>query len=216
MVLFPAVTLAPPLLQDVLGYTAYDSGMTLIPRGLATIASSFVVGRLVTRVDARLLILSGIVLTAAGFLIMAGISPQADNRLIMTAALVQGIGQGTFFVPVSTIAFATLAPHLRTEAAAASGLLRNMGTSVGVSVVAMTHSAGAYRAQSQLGENLTEGAFAARSLAPGVTAETELATLGQEIARQADLLAYVNTFQVMVVVCVLAVPLVLLLRPRRR
>ena len=220
MVLFPAVTMAPPILQEVLGYTAFDSGMTLVPRGLATIASSFVVGRLVARVDSRLLILIGIVLTAAGFLIMAGVSPQADNRLIMLAALVQGAGQGTFFVPISTIAFASLSPHLRTEGAAAAGLLRNMGTSVGLSLVAMTHSAGAYRAQSLIGENLTEGAFAARGLSPGGAAElstqTDLALLAREIARQADLLAYVNTFYLMALLCALAAPLLLLLRPPRR
>lgn len=219
MVLFPAVTLAPPILQEVLGYTAFDSGMSLIPRGLATIASSFVVGRLVSRVDSRLLILVGIALTAAGFLIMAGVSPQADNHLIMVAAFVQGIGQGTFFVPISTIAFATLAPGLRTEAAAATGLLRNMGTSVGVSLVAMVHSASAYRAQSLIGDNLTESAFAGRAMTPGgasdLSAQTDLAVLAREIARQADLLAYVNTFYLMAMLCALAVPLLLLLRPPR-
>jgi DHA2 family multidrug resistance protein len=194
--------------------------MTLIPRGAATIVSSFLVGRLVARMDSRLIILAGIVLTAAGFLIMAGLSPQADNRLIMFAAFVQGVGQGTFFVPISTIAFATLAPQLRTEAAAAFGLIRNMGTSVGVSLVAMMHSASAYRAQSLLGEHLTEEAFAGRALTPGgapdPAAQADLAVLARELARQADLLAYVNTFHLMAAVCAVAVPLLLLLRPPPR
>ena len=220
MVLFSSVSLAPPVLQELLGYSAFESGATLIPRGLATIAASFVVGRLVARIDSRLIILAGIVLTAGGFVIMAGISPQADNRLIMLAAFIQGLGQGTFFVPISTIAFATLAPHLRTEGAAAVGLIRNMGTSVGVSLVAMVHSAGLYRFESRLGENLTEDALAARSAAAGAVADptrpSDLLIMAREIARQADLLAYVNTFYLMAMLCAVAAPLVLLLRPPRR
>jgi DHA2 family multidrug resistance protein len=214
MVLFPSVTLAPPILQDVLGYTAFDAGATLIPRGLATIGASFIVGRLVAHVDSRLIILVGIALTAAGFLMMAGISPQADNRLMLAAAFVQGVGQGTFFVPISTIAFATLAPHLRTDAAAAMGLMRNMGTSIGVSVVTMMHSASAYRSQDILAQNITDDVMAARAIDVG--SQADLLALTRELARQADLLAYVNTFYLMALVCAAAVPLLFLLRPPRR
>ena len=137
LVLFSSVTLVPPILQELLGYPAFDSGVSLIPRGIATIVSSFLVGRLMGRVDARLIILAGMILTAAGLLMMAGVSPQADNRLVMMSSFIQGLGQGTFFVPVSTIAFSTLPPQLRTEGAAAMSVVRNMATSAGVSLVAM-------------------------------------------------------------------------------
>lgn len=214
LVLFSSVTMVPPILQQLLGYPAFDSGLTLIPRGLATIASSFLVGRLVGRVDSRLIILAGIGLTAAGLLIMAGVSPQADNRIVMASSLIQGLGQGTFFVPVTTTAFATLAPRLRTEGAAALGLIRNLGTSMGVSMVAMTQSAAAYRWRNVLAEHLgADGA--ALSVGPTPAGgEADLALLATELTRQAELIAYVDTYRVMALLCAFSAPLLLLLRTR--
>jgi len=220
LVLFSSVTLVPPILQGLMGYPAFDSGLTLIPRGVATILSAFLVGRLVARMDSRLILLAGMVLTAAGLLLMARISPLGDHRLIMTASFIQGLGQGTFFVPVATIAFTTLAPHLRTEAAAAMGLIRNLGTSMGVSIVAMMQSAGMRTSQERLSEHLTDEGFAARALQPGgavdPSLQSDLLLLARELARQADLLAYVNTFHFMALLCALPIPLLLLLRPRNR
>jgi DHA2 family multidrug resistance protein len=220
LLLFSSVTLVPPILQELFGYPAFDSGLSLIPRGVATILSAFVVGRLMGKVDSRLIVLSGLMFTAVGLYMMAGISPQADNRLIMTSSFIQGLGQGTFFVPVSTFAFATLAPTLRTEAAAALGLFRNLGTSMGVSLVAMVYSAGTYRSQSRIGDSVSPEAMAARALelggavAPG--SEADLLAVARELSRQADLVAYVNTFHFMILLCALAAPLLLLLRTRRR
>jgi DHA2 family multidrug resistance protein len=213
MVLFSAVTLAPPILQGVLGYPAFESGLTVLPRGAGTIASTFIVGRLMGRIDGRLIILVGIVLTAAGFVAMGGISPAGDNRLIMLASAIQGVGQGTFFVPVSTIAFATLAPRLRTDAAAAMGVIRNMGTSMGVSLVVAMQSANEMAARAALGAHLGEDVLAART---AEAASAELAVLARELARQADLVAYVNTFYFMAALCLLPLPVLLLLRLRGR
>ena len=107
------------MLQNLFGYPVVTTGMVLAPRGVGTMISMIVVGRLVGRVDARLLILAGLSLTAFSLWQMTGFSPTMDWRPLVVSGVVQGLGLGLVFVPLSTLAFATLEPRFRTDAAGA-------------------------------------------------------------------------------------------------
>ncbi len=94
-----------------------------------------VVGRIMHKIDARILVAIGFLLTAQSLYTMASFTLQMDNWLILSSGVIQGLGMGMVFVPLSTVAFATLDPHQRTDAASLFSLVRNLGSSIGLSIV---------------------------------------------------------------------------------
>jgi DHA2 family multidrug resistance protein len=138
---------------------------------------------------------------------------------IISTGIVQGIGLGFIFVPLSTIAFATLAPRYRNEGTAMFSLIRNIGSSVGISLVMTVLGHEIQQSHAALSTNITP--FSEALQAPGVpslwnlSTELGLAALDAEVTRQAVTIAYLNDFRFMMYLCLLAVPLLLLLRSPR-
>src|SRR5262249_16623169 len=132
--------LLPLLMQNALNYPVETAGWALAPRGVASLASSYLVGQLVGKVDARLLVGFGLAMCAVSFWQMSGLSPDMDTGLIVVSGLVQGFGSGFIFIPLSTMAFATLEPRLRAEATGFYNLARNLGGSVGISAVVAAYT----------------------------------------------------------------------------
>ena len=155
IILLAGLALLPPMLQNLFGYPVVTTGMVLAPRGVGTMISMIVVGRLVGRVDARILIFAGLSLTAYSLWQMTGFSPAMDWRPLVVSGVVQGLGLGLVFVPLSTLAFATLEPRFRAEAAALFSLVRNIGSSVGISIVATMLAHNMVAARSDLVSKLT-------------------------------------------------------------
>jgi DHA2 family multidrug resistance protein len=133
---------------------------------------------------------------------------------------VQGIGLGFIFVPLSTMAFATLAPRYRNEGTAMFSLIRNIGGSVGISLVMTVLGHQAQSSHAALSENISPYRDALQ--VPGVPQlwswSTELgrAALDAEVTRQAWTIAYLNDFRLLMYLIVLAAPLLLLLRSPHR
>ena len=117
MMLLAGLALLPPLLQSLFGYSVLQSGFLTAPRGVGTLVSMIVVGRLVGKVDARLLVFVGIALMALSLWQMSGFSLEMDQRPIIVSGVVQGLALGFLFVPLNTIAFGTLDAKFRTTAA---------------------------------------------------------------------------------------------------
>jgi DHA2 family multidrug resistance protein len=138
---------------------------------------------------------------------------------IIYTGIVQGVGLGFIFVPLSAIAFATLAPRYRNEGTAMFSLIRNLGSSVGISLVMTVLGHEVQQSHAQIAASITP--FRDAFLAPGVpplwTLSTELGrvALDAEVTRQALTIAYLNDFRFMMYLCLLAVPLLLLLRSPR-
>ena len=214
MILLAGLALLPPMLQNLYGYPVISTGMVLAPRGVGTMISMIVVGRLVGKVDARLLIFTGLALTAYSLWQMTAFSPQMDWRPLVVSGVVQGLGLGLVFVPLSTLAFATLEPKFRAEAAALFSLVRNIGSSIGISIVATELSHNLVAARTDLASQLTaanpnlDGYFAA---AGGAT-PTALAQLGNLVQAQAAMVAYIDDFMLMFWLTLAAMPLIFLLR----
>ena len=135
VILLATMALVTPFIQNLLGYPVLASGYLLGARGVGTFVAMFLVGRLRGKVDARLLIFIGLVLATTSLWLMVGWSLDVSARTIAINSIAQGFGLGFVFVPLNTIAFASLPGELRTEGAALWTLIRNIGSAVGISIV---------------------------------------------------------------------------------
>jgi DHA2 family multidrug resistance protein len=135
VLLLAGLALLPPLLQNMYGYSVLQSGFLTAPRGLGTLVSMLIAGRATGKIDARLLVGIGIVLMGLSLYMMTGFAIDQPSRPVIVSGVVQGLGLGLIFVPLQTLAFETLSARLRTTGAALLNLSRNIGGSVGISVV---------------------------------------------------------------------------------
>jgi DHA2 family multidrug resistance protein len=219
VLLLATMALLPPFLQSLLGFPVLTAGYVLAPRGAGTMLAMMVVGRLVGRVDTRILVLTGLGLMGWSLHAMTEWNAEVGVSEIISTGIVQGIGLGFIFVPLSTIAFATLAPRYRNEGTAMFSLIRNIGSSVGISLVMTVLGHEIQQSHAALSTNITP--FSDALQAPGVPSlwnlSTELgrAAIDAEVTRQAVTIAYLNDFRFMMYLCLLAVPLLLLLRSPR-
>ena len=211
MILLSTITLLPPFLQNLMGYSIIDTGFILAPRGMGTMAAMMTVGILSRKVDPRLMILTGMALTLLSLLEMTWFNLDVSTWTLIHTGIVQGAGLGFIFVPLSTIAFTTLAPHFRTEGAAMFSLMRNLGSSIGVSVLITILGQKTQAHHAILAEHVN--AFNPALAGPVATdTTTGLLLLNGEVTRQAATLAYLYDFRIMMVIILLTVPLISLLR----
>jgi DHA2 family multidrug resistance protein len=216
MLLFATLALLPPLLQDLLNYPVFTTGLVTAPRGVGTLVAMFIVGRIMRKVDIRLIIGSGFALTAYACWQMTGFDLQMDSATVVWSGLSQGLGTGFVFVPLAAATFATLTPVLRNEGAAIFSLTRNLGSSVGISVVNILLTRNTQIMHARLGEHVTRYSSVLRAQLPdGPPSLRTLAGLNATVTEQAAMIAYNNNFDLMMVLSLAAIPLVLLLRKTR-
>jgi MFS transporter, DHA2 family, multidrug resistance protein len=217
IMLLATMALLPPLLQSLFGYPIVTVGLVLMPRGFGTMFSMLVVGRIIRLVDARLLILTGLLLTAASLWEMTRFTVEMGMSPIIISGVIQGLGLGLVFVPMSTIAFATLRPDLRTEGSSLFSLVRNIGSSIGISIVMALLAQNIQVNHSVLGQYINIYSQEARALAASfglpVTSKTFLAVSDQLVTQQAVMISYLDDFRLMMYVALAAAPLLLFLKP---
>jgi DHA2 family multidrug resistance protein len=220
IVLLATMALLPPFLQHLMGYPVLTTGYVLAPRGIGTMISMFLVGRLMGKVDPRLLILAGLGLTAFSLWEMTGFTTEVPTSLIVRTGVVQGLGLGLIFVPLSTLTFATLAPEYRTDATSLFSLMRNLGSSIGISVVMALLARNTQINHAVLVEHVTATNPLYRSPwlpdAWSLASPSGVAALDAEINRQAATIAYLDDFKLMMLVVMAAVLLLPLLRHPQR
>lgn len=219
IILLATLALLPPFMQNVMGYPVLDVGILMAPRGLGTMIAMMIVGKLSGKIDPRPLILLGLVLTAASLWEMTQFSSFVPESWIIRSGITQGLGLGFIFVPLSTIAFATLDAKYRTEAAGLFSLMRNMGSSIGVSIVVTLLGKSIQTNHSYLAEHITpyNTGLATHFMPQAMGNMTAALTLlDAEINRQAATIGYINDFALMMWVVILAIPLVFLLRNPHR
>ena len=214
LTMFSGLTLLPPLMQNLMGYPVVETGIVMAPRGIATMVSMVIVGRLVGKIDARLLVSFGLAITAYSMWMMTGFDIQMGAGPIIVSGLVQGFGLGFVFVPLSTLTFATLKPQFTTDATSFFSLVRNIGSGVGISIVTLVLSNMMQVNHSELAENLTATSRAVRSMGSYLLGGDPqvLATVNGLVGQQAAMLSYLDDFWLMTFVCIAALPIVLLMR----
>lgn len=216
VLLMATMAILPQFLQQMLGYPVALAGEVLAPRGVGSMVGMLLAGRLLMRFDARYMVITGLGCCAAALWQMAHFSLETTQWQIVRSGFLQGFGMGLFIVPMSTLAYATLAPALRNEAASLFSLLRNIGGSVGISIVVGLLTTHTQFNHAELAERMTllnPNLLAAQaSGAIDLQSAAGLAQLNMEITRQATTIAYLNDFIFLMVVALLAIPLLLLMR----
>jgi DHA2 family multidrug resistance protein len=214
--LYGTMTLLPLMLQNLMNYPVVTTGLVTAPRGIGTMAAMFIVARLVGRIDTRLIILCGLLATLVALWQMTGFSLQMGMGPIITSGLLQGFGLGFVFTPLSIVTFSTLPRNIMTQGTAIFSLMRNIGGSIGISVVVALLAENTQVVHSRLIENLRPDNPLAHApfLAPqfSLTDPAGIAALNAEVTRQAAMVAYIDDFKLMMLVVILGAPLLLLLR----
>jgi len=220
IMLLAGLALLPPLLQGLFGFSVLQSGFLTMPRGVGTLISMILVGRLVGRVDARLLILVGMSLMTLSLWQMSGFSLAMDRQPIIVSGLIQGLALGFIFVPLNTVAFGTIDPKFRTTAASLLNLARSIGGSIGISIVTVLLARNLQVSHSDLASHVTQ--YSLPPVNPAITqgappfTDAAVALLDAEINRQALMIAYIDDFHLMMIISLCAIPLLLLLRKGRK
>jgi DHA2 family multidrug resistance protein len=206
LVLFATRALTPSMLQSLMGYPAALAGLVTAPSGLGTMIAMMMVSRLVGRYDVRLLLGAGFAITALSLWQMSGYTLVLSRSDIVWPGVIQGLGLGLVFVPLSAATFATLSPEMRAEGTAIYSLVRNIGSSVGIALV-----------QTLLVRNTqTVHAALAERVAVGDSSAEALNLLNVEVTRQASMIAYVDDFWLMTLMTLAVLPLLLLVRPAQK
>lgn len=214
IILLASLALLPPMLSRILGYPVITTGMVMAPRGVGTMISMLAVGRLVRKVDARYLVLAGLSLTTLSLWEMTGFTPQMDSLPVIRSGVVQGLGLGLVFVPLSTIAFATLEPRFRADATSLFSLVRNIGSSIGISIVTAALTRNVQINHAELGAFINPFNPLLWQSFP-LAAAGNAASLSQVdlmVNAQAAMVSYVDDFKLMMWVTIAAMPLALILR----
>jgi MFS transporter, DHA2 family, multidrug resistance protein len=216
IILLATMALVTPYLQNLMGYPVLASGYLLGSRGIGTFVAMMMVGRLLGWIDARKLIFFGLALATGSLWAMVYWSPETSPDAIAVDSVVQGLGLGFVFVPLNTIAFATLPGEFRTDGAAIWTLIRNLGSSIGISLIIAELTTMVSAFHSQLAERITpfNDALRAPDVAGVMSSATDAgrAMLDGMITQQAAVMAYSNDFLLMTFVSLCAFPLLFLIR----
>jgi DHA2 family multidrug resistance protein len=215
------MALLPPYLQTLMGYPVLTAGLVMAPRGLGTMVSMLVVGRLIGKVDGRMLILFGLSMVAISMYEMTGFTGDMPTWPIIWTGVIQGFGMGFVFIPLSTLAFTTLPPSYRNEGTSMMSLMRNIGSSIGISIVMTLLSRNTQVSHSDLVANMLPFGNARVILDRAAEAMAGsnvgvLSVLNAAVTKQAVTIAYLDDFKLMTVMVFFLMPLVLLLKGQKR
>ena len=215
VLLVASMALMAPFLQGVMGFPIIDVGLLLGTRGIGMAIAMPLAGRLITRLDPRLMLGGGLTCCVVSLYFSIDFSPDTAVSTIAWVSVLQGFGLGFMFVPLNTMALSSLPPALRTQGTAMWTLIRNLGSSIGVSIVIANLTNTTIVMHARLTESVTPfnqalADPAAAMLNPAT--DTGRALLEQIVSQQASIIAYANDFKFMMVMTLLAFPLILLVR----
>jgi DHA2 family multidrug resistance protein len=218
--LYGTMTLLPTMMQSLMNYPVVTAGFVTAPRGIGTMIGMILVSRLSGKVDVRIILFVGMTVTALALWQMTGFSLQMGMSPFISNGLLQGFGLGFVFTQLSVATFSTLPRNLLTQGATIFSLMRNLGGSVGISIVEALLAENTQIVHSELAEHVRPDNPLAQvhSLAApySLTNLQGIAALNHEITRQAQMIAYIDDFHLMMIVILVASPFLLLLRRPRR
>jgi MFS transporter, DHA2 family, multidrug resistance protein len=218
-ILSGTLALLPTMLQSLMNYPVFTTGLVTAPRGIGTMVAMFIVGRMINRIDNRLIILAGFLLTVLSLWQMTGFSLQMGMAPVILSGILQGFGLGCTFVPLNTLALSNLPRHILTQGTAMRSLMRNLGGSIGISIFEALLIQNTQIVHSRLIEHLRPDNPLAQGplLAPpfDLTTPSGIAALNAEVTRQAAMVAYINDYALMMMIVLLLIPLLLLVRRAR-
>jgi DHA2 family multidrug resistance protein len=220
LVLYATRALIPTMLESLLNYPVATTGLVTAPSGAGTMIAMLIAGRLIGKVDLRLMLSFGFIITAVSLWQMAHYSLDLSPGDIIWPGVIQGIGLGLVFVPLSAATFATLSPPMRAQGTALFSLVRNIGSSIGISLVQTLLVRNTVIAHASLAERVTYANPAWHN--PAIARAYDLGTLGgaafldASVTEQATMIAYIDDFWLMLFLTLAVTPLLFLVRPPPR
>jgi DHA2 family multidrug resistance protein len=211
-----SMALMTPFLQTLMGYPIVTAGIVMGPRGIGTMVCMFAVGKLIGKIEIRWLLLIGLSLTAWAMWDMTSWTTDVSQTRIIVTGFIQGAGLGFLFVPLSVVTFSTLPAESRGDGTGLYNLSRNIGSSVGISVVTALLSENVQINHSTIAAYVT--AFNPMFRLPEVLSHDSpftpsgRAALDALITNQATMIGYMDDFKLMMLMSIAAMPLVFLLR----
>jgi len=215
LVLYSTMSLSSPYLQNVVGYPILTAGLLLATRGSGTFVAMMLVGRMMKYIEARTLIMAGMTMLTVTMYFTSKWTDQTGVPEFIVVSVVQGFGLGLVFVPLSTVAFLTLPSHLRTDGTSMLTLLRNVASSVGISIVIAHLTSGTRMAHAVLVEHVTP--FNNAMQMPNVAGMINMATdsgramMDAIVTLQATIIAFGLDYQLIMMVTALAIPMALII-----
>lgn len=204
------MVLMPPFLKDIKDYPIIAIGALMTPRGAGMMVVMLMLGRIGHLFDQRFLLAVGFLLLAVSSWAMSGWAVDVRMSDVIWTGLVQGLGAGAIVVPLSVLTFATLDPKFRTEAASMWNLTRSAGSSIGIAVALAVLTRMATINRSSLTEHISP--FNERLRFPSITGEWgmqslfDLATIDEEVMRQATMIGYIDVFYLFAFASLIALP----------
>jgi len=208
---YASLALQPPYLQDLMGYPVVTAGLVMGPRGIGTMAAMLAAGQLVGRIDTRILLATGLALTAGSFYVMTGWTPDVAQETVIMVGVIQGVGLGFLYTPLSVVTLSTLSPEHRAEGAGLFSLSRNIGSSVGISVVNSLLTTNTQINHADIVQHVTavnrvfEHPTIAQFWNPLTAAGR--AALDAIVTQQAQIIAYIDDYKLLMIATLLVIPL---------
>lgn len=220
LALYGTMMILPLMLQQLMHYPPTVAGLVMAPRGFASMFSMLIAGRLVNRVDSRILIITGILVFSVGAHVTTMYSINLSPGWIVLPAIIQGFGLGLMLVPLSTMAYSTLPQKYVSEAAGIYSLMRTLGSAIGISIVASLVSRHSQIAWNQLSGGITSHSQEVSHwlMQGGLAIDSPQAALllGSELARQSTMVAYVDAFIFVQWAFLAMLPMMLFMRKQKR
>lgn len=192
-------SILPTMYQTVYGYTAFDTGLLLIPRACGILITMAIGTRIIHRIDIRYLVATGYFVAGAAMLMMSRWSLDMDYWPILYTGFIQGLGLGCIFMPMNLVSFATLQPQYRPDGASIINLIRNIGSSFGISIVVAMLARNTQISHADMAANITS--YSIPAVDPLAAAErvggngvAVMQMIDGEINRQAMMISYIDNY----------------------
>jgi DHA2 family multidrug resistance protein len=218
--LYGTMVILPLMMEGLFNYPVLTAGLVMAPRGISGMISMILVGKLIKYIDPRHIILFGLLLGILGTWLCTFYSLDIDISWFIWPMVLQGFGLGMIFVPLATIAFSTLQPALRTEAAGLYSLLRTIGGSIGISITITIYARRSQLFWNELGGGITQYNPAVFDYLNKLHLHPDqpmaIALLTSELGKQASMIAFVNAFTFILCCFCLMIPLALFLKKGKK
>ena len=219
LIMYASLALLAPYLQTLMNYPVALAGIALAPRGAGLMIAALICGRVMGKINARLLVGTGFVVGAYALREMTLWTPDISEARVMTVGFIQGISIGFLAIPINIIAFATLPSVIRTEATSIYSLMRNLGSAIGISITGALLQTNTQINHALIAEGITPFNRALQHGAVGQIWDTGsvhgMTLLNEQVTQQARIIAYIDDFKLMLVLAIIVLPLLLFVRTSR-
>jgi MFS transporter, DHA2 family, multidrug resistance protein len=217
-ILYGTTAVLPQFLQNLLGYTALQAGLVMSPRGIGSIIASVISGPIISRIDGRKWMVTGMLLLSLSMWWLGGFNLDINPHTIVVPIIISGFAIAAIFIPMSTFSVASMPQEKMGDATGITNLLRNVGGSIGIALITTLVTRGAQAHQALLVGHLTpfdpqyrhqlstiQNALIPISGGPAATHQS-LQLIYQTLLQQAALLSYIDMFRLLVIVCLICIP----------